>query len=60
MSKSEKISKIEISGLMNDYKISTMETFDISGNQLSKEVEGEGDNLSLQPWSFSKIVFTID
>jgi hypothetical protein len=58
MNKSEEESKLEISGLMSAYKISSKETFDISGKRKIEE-EGSGkNNISLHPWSFNKIIFS--
>ena len=58
INKSEDESKLKISGLSNDYKISSTETFDITG-KFKKEVTGrEDNNISLNPWSFNKIIFS--
>lgn len=58
MNKSKEVSNIEISGLMNDYKIATKETFDITGTCKKEVTASEEDNISLDPWSFNKIVFS--
>lgn len=57
MNKSKEVSKLEISGLLNDYKISTTETFDITGKHKKEKTAIEENNISLNPWSFNKIVF---
>ena len=46
MNKSKEVSKIEISGLVNDYKILTTETFDITGKDKKEKTGIEGNNVS--------------
>ncbi len=58
INKSEEESKLEISGLLNDYKISATETFDITGKCKKEEIGSDENNISLDPWSFNKIVFS--
>ena len=58
MNKSDEESKLEISGLLNDYKIFASETFDKSGKHEKKERGSDENNILLNPWSFNKIMFS--
>lgn len=57
MTKSEQVSKIEISGLNSSYKAVSIESFDISGNINTDQLTESSANLALQPWFFNKITF---
>lgn len=56
INKSKEVSKMEISGLLDKYKISEVEVFDINGIYLKEKKESEFQQVSLQPWSINKIV----
>jgi len=57
MNKSEKTSMIEIFGLSPAYKVDSVESVDISGNETKDQLTGADAGLALHPWSFNKISF---
>jgi len=58
MNKSDEVSEIEISGLLDGYKKTYTEIFDINGIHSKDESNSEIETKSLEPWSINKIVFT--
>ena len=59
MHKSEEISKIEISGIDNAYKVASFEFFTISGDAKNVQLKESSVDLSLKPWSINKITFLL-
>lgn len=58
INKSEEESNLEISGLLNDYKISITDAFDIAGKRKREEIGSDEKSISIDPFSFNKIVFS--
>jgi alpha-L-arabinofuranosidase len=58
MNKSEEVSEIEMSGFPGAYKKLDKENFDINGNHTKNDNIADIKQVSLEPWSISKMVFS--